>query len=538
LWTEANVANAIIGIMIFAQPSPAKNPPLIVRLVHWLTVNQDIWDDVKPPALPRVIELHPALAGGSGVVQIEIDRAMTLDEVGWKMLGLPKSSRAKIRLTMCKFLLCARAHSRFQHIRGLLPDTHWIIDDQDRVRHAADNTPHTFPGDTEVGDCTMINWGRGVGNARHIFMLFSHEANLMEPLDGLSSLCENYEGDVSVLVATIRARFACRDCLRGYPFRRLHYLCRMIGNYLDDWCDVVDTVFASLPLSIREIRHAAFFPQVVESRECHQTSCAVVDSPLLSPCTYITPPPQLTDDVFIEIIGMISVISGRVGISDPSSMSLWPVTYLCMMALNCLYPRMVDAERAILRPERTPHEEKIAGQASGILLTHGRTPGLPAPLRVALRLIRPGAPFARGLWSILKNASPSLTSIRLVRVLTGMRLPRVGNTEAFEQFLESLSYIGPRGQLQELLRGFIRTIQLQIESEREELKLLMHWFGGGGIPIGCAWIYPPTVAFCADGICVDTDRAIFYLTNPMPRRPLETYPQISVFKAPLYANKS
>jgi hypothetical protein len=312
----------------------------------------------------------------------------------------------------------------------------------------------------------------------------------------------------------------------------------VIGNYLDDWCNVVDTVLASLPISIREIRHAAFFPQVVKARECHQASCAVVDSPLLSVCTYITPPPQLTDDVFIEIIGMISVISGRVGISDPSSMSLWPVTYLCIMALNCLYPRMVDAEHAIMHPDRTPHEEKIAGQASGILLTHGRTPGLPAPLHVALKLVRPGAPFARGLWSILRDASLSLTSIRLVRILTGMCLPRVNNMEAFRQFLDSLSYIGPRGQLQELLADFIRIIQLRTESEREELKLLMHWFVGGGIPIGSAWIYPPTVAFCADGMCVDTDRAIFYLANPMPRRPLDTYPQIAVLKAPLYGNKS
>jgi hypothetical protein len=377
LWTEANVANAIISIVIFAQPSPAENPPLIVRRAHWLTVNQDIWDDVKSPALPRVIEIHPALAGGGGVVQIEIDRGMTLDEVGWKMLGLPKLSRAKIQLTTCKFLLCARAHSRFQHIRGLLPDTHWTFDDQDRVRHAADITPHTFPGDTEVGDCTMINWGRGIGNAGHIFTLFSHDANLIEPLDGLRSLSENYEGDISVLVATIHARFACRECVCGYPFRRLHYLCRVIGNYLDDWRDVIDTVLASLPLSIGEIRHPAFFPQVVKTRECHQASYAVVDSPLLSPCTYITPPPQLMDDVFIEIIGTISAISGRVGISDPSSMSFWPVTYLCMMALNCLYLRIVDAKCAIMRPERTPHEEKSAGQASGILLTHGRTPGLP-----------------------------------------------------------------------------------------------------------------------------------------------------------------
>jgi hypothetical protein len=123
LWTEANVANAIISIVFFAQLPPAENPPLTVQLAHWLTVNQDIWDNVKPPALPRVIAIHPALAGGDGVVQIEIDRAMILDEVGWKMLGLPKTSRAKIQLTTSKFLHCAQAHTSFQPIRGLLPDT-------------------------------------------------------------------------------------------------------------------------------------------------------------------------------------------------------------------------------------------------------------------------------------------------------------------------------------------------------------------------------------------------------------------------------
>jgi hypothetical protein len=113
----------------------------------------------------------------------------------------------------------------------------------------------------------------------------------------------------------------------------------------------------------------------------------------------------------------------------------------------------------------------------------------------------------------------------------------MGNTEAFRQFLDSLSYIGPRDQLSELLTDFIRIIQLQTESKREELKLLMHWFGGGGIPIGCAWIYPPTVAFRADGMCVNTDRAMSDLMDPMPRRPLDTSPQIAVFKAPLYGNK-
>jgi hypothetical protein len=529
IFGAARKSQSLFSRLVLASDTPPNSAEPSLRLLH-LLAGGSLWSEQDMLATPPAITIYPFMRGKGSTIQVAA--GMTLDELYSISVGFPADGPHDLDIDgtgSCIFHIDSLSIAGFLRRHNLQCPTDWSI----QGRSVNTLIPEILSGETELEDCTFIDFRCNISANEPVFVLdcrpgdtISLDVDLLEP--------RTVEACAARVSDIVRGWLLSAGCVRGYPFRRLHWIISTLSSHLTDWCVTMDGVLASLPLSIRRIRHTCFADNMVTSIRDYQTTIAPLDVSLTLPWNVVeVSGVELPTPVLMKIVKSIAALRGNLRIINQGGETLSPLTcFLADLLGHCwgILTRNDNLTR-VFRANRDETFEEIAGIVCGLLVIHGRTPGLPVDSGEAPPIFQEGSLFLRGFYHILHAVSPLWTPDRLHRIIGGMPLPDATNpetpTSAMEEFLDSLRYVGPRGVLRrELYRHLVRVH----ETHRSE-ALLTYWLGGGGVPLGCQWLLRPTVAFSKRGLCVDTDRATLYLPagNPQPDQS-GSYEQINEIK--------